>query len=502
MKRQTFSLIGILIILTLVFTIGIQLYRNIQNYSLNQRQLQSDIQLCLDNSVENYYAELAKSDVLPFTDKPFSKNKTTFRITSPDSIAMHFRQRTADREIIHRIESGKVVAHIDSLLKGGTPYAPVNVFKIDTLKNIEVDRISHINVIKNQLSADSLKNLRQLTSRIIISLTRDTLDFEKLNGYLQEELDRQKISINYGLLHYNRDSVAGSFNKAQLEQMPFKTVSKSTFLPQAQRLEMHFENSALAILERGLSDILVSLLFLLVIGGALGYLYQTIRSQKELAEIKNDLISNITHEFKTPIATVAVALEGIEHFNTANDPQKTQKYLAISNLQLQKLHTMVEKLLETATLDSDRLYLQKEPVTLQTMLQQLVEKYQALADGKEIDLQIPVSPISIEADPFHLENALSNLIDNAIKYGGDQIGVQLQQDGKTIITVTDNGGFIGPDQKEKVFEQFYRIPTGNLHDVKGFGIGLFYTRKIIEKHGGTIVLESGHQQTTFKLTLA
>jgi K+-sensing histidine kinase KdpD len=215
------------------------------------------------------------------------------------------------------------------------------------------------------------------------------------------------------------------------------------------------------------------------------------------------LISNITHEFKTPIATVNSALEGIANFNQQNDQEKTAKYIDISVGQLKKLNLMVEKLLETATLESEALEIRKEPINLSQILHTLLEKYKMVAGDKAIIFHEHAQDVIIEADPFHIENAISNLIDNAIKYGGDKIEISLaHNNGKAQVVVNDNGGFIEKSQKERVFDKFYRIPTGNQHDVKGFGIGLYYTKKIIEKHGGTIQLVLKPQLTSFEVAIS
>jgi signal transduction histidine kinase len=282
--------------------------------------------------------------------------------------------------------------------------------------------------------------------------------------------------------------------------MPFSTVSKSTFLPRGQKLEMYFENTALTVLKRGIIDILMSVIFLLVIAGAFYYLYQTIKNQKEIAEIKEDLIGNITHEFKTPIATTLAAIEGIELFNPENNPEKTKKYLGISKSQMLKLNLMVEKLLETATLDSEQLILKKEDIDPIPVLKSLVQKFQTLTPEKQINLVTPPKILPINVDPFHFENVISNLLDNALKYGGNEVRITIDRGTNTRIRIWDNGGNINSDQKERIFEQFYRIPKGNLHDIKGFGIGLYYVKKIIEKHNGKIELESKANSTSFNTT--
>jgi signal transduction histidine kinase len=195
-------------------------------------------------------------------------------------------------------------------------------------------------------------------------------------------------------------------------------------------------------------------------------------------------------------------LEAIQHFGALKDPEKTQKYLAISDKQLTKLHLMVEKLLETATLDSENLLLQKEPLDVVDFIQKITEKQQALTTEKTISFSSNIERFSVDLDTFHFENAINNLIDNALKYGGDQIEVNVTKVLETIeITVADNGGTIDKSQREKIFDKFYRIPKGNTHNVKGFGIGLYYTKKIVEKHNGTIQLVPNTKHTIFKITL-
>ena len=267
------------------------------------------------------------------------------------------------------------------------------------------------------------------------------------------------------------------------EILPLSTLSKSTYIKPEERIQLHYSNPLAETFKRSLTGILLSLMLSLVVILSLFYLLHIIKKQKELAEIKNDLISNITHEFKTPIATVTTAIEGIKNFNQNNDKEKTNKYLDISNQQLQKLHLMVEKLLETATLDSDKLIINKEAVEIVSMLKALVNKHQLLVVDKVVSFSTNISSLTIEVDPFHFENAISNLIDNAIKYGGDEIQLNLNSLLEQVeITVADNGGKIDKSQREKIFDKFYRIPTGNVHNVKGFGIGLFYTKKITENY--------------------
>ena len=517
MKKPQFKRIGILIGATLLISIGVQIYRNITQFRLIESQLVNDIQGSLDTALDEYYAEIAKNDVFTLTDnmqgfewkeddssktdsittKVFLSKSLCDSIPSADSIndSNDFFERVGKSKIILKARSSAEEVFSDSMLQSED--GKTLRFNREGANHIQVDKINEINIFRGLEPADSLRSLKRLTSQIIISITRDSLDFEKINDYLQAELVRKKIDINYGLLHFDGDSLNGAYNEVEALEMPFKTVSKSTFLPRNQKLEMYFENTALTVLGRGIAEILTSILFLAVIAFAFYYLYQTIKNQKELADIKADLIGNITHEFKTPIATTLSAIEGIELFNPSNDPEKTKRYLGISKMQLFKLNQMVEKLLETATLDSEQLGLKPETIDPLPVLRSLVQKYQTINPEKTIELILPSSIRPIHVDPFHFENVISNLLDNAEKYGGNEIQVSLEQNEKNKIRVWDSGGTISSTDHDRVFEQFYRVPKGNLHDVKGFGIGLYYVKKIIEQHGGKITLESRKNSTSF-----
>ncbi len=162
---------------------------------------------------------------------------------------------------------------------------------------------------------------------------------------------------------------------------------------------------------------------------------------------------------------------------------------------------MVEKLLETATLDSDSLELNMDSYNISEVLSSIIEKYRI--QNKQKTLNVALDPEALcKVDIFHFENAVNNVIDNAFKYGGDIIDIKLfQQDSAVLISISDNGKTLSKTNKDKIFEKFYRVPKGNTHDVKGFGIGLYYTKTIIEKHDGKITLDLSNDRTTFKIEL-
>lgn len=332
-------------------------------------------------------------------------------------------------------------------------------------------------------------------------MVKDSIEFNKLSKALDKELLRKNIDIQYNLQHFKADTIFRQFPKDSIPKLPLSAISGTTYLPKDQKLQITFSDPTQLILKRSFTEIILSLLLSLSVIFCLLYLLKTINKQKKIDEIKNDLISNITHEFKTPITTISTAIEGIKNFNAVDDKEKTNRYLNISTEQLKKLEIMVEKLLETASLNTDKLNFNKEEINAVDFIKANIEKHKMNSE-KEIHFNSDQPIINLNVDVFHFENVISNLIDNAIKYGGTTITIAIIQTLKQIeITVEDNGTGIEKTQREKIFEQFYRIPKGNIHDVKGFGIGLFYAKKIIEKHNGTLELLPNKTKTIFKITL-
>ena len=223
-----------------------------------------------------------------------------------------------------------------------------------------------------------------------------------------------------------------------------------------------------------------------------GLMLSTILRQKKLSEIREDFINNMTHELKTPLATVAAAVEALQHFGALQNPQKTQTYLAISQQELQRLSGLVDHVLHMAVAERQPLQLHPETVRPAELVAELVEQHQ-LTTAKAVRFAVDVAPAAIHCDRLHLRNVISNLIDNAIKYSREQVTITIQAQPESVgwrLTVTDDGIGIPKDYQPAVFDRFFRVPTGNLHPIKGFGLGLYYVRQVIERHGGRLQVQS------------
>lgn len=509
---NTTKLRGILyfIVFVIASTIAIQVYWNYKNYQINKQQLINDVQVSLDNSVALYYENLTKQNTLGlvFNDK------------EEDSF---FETDGKFSSIIKNINIDKDgVMQLDSINKDHVKN--ISVFrgeKADSLKEKTIKQENHFNLSDAQgkekfrrfkdslqkIKKDStpkilnrLNDLEFLTSQVIISVSSDSVNLQTIDSLLHLELQRKALNVDFGLTLDLPDNESQSFNFLE-EKNSISTVSKSSFLPENSILKIHFKNETKIILKRILSGILISTLLVIAVIACLFYLLKIINKQKELAEVKNDLISNITHEFKTPIATIGVALESIKDFNVIDDKEKTKNYINLSSTQLSKLNVMVEKLLETATLDSENLNLNKAPVNIVALTQTIVEKHKMQDKSKTLVFNASAEELITNIDVFHFENAINNIVDNAIKYGGDTIEIFVNRDIKnTILEIKDNGNTLTKQQASQIFDKFYRVPKGNTHDVKGFGIGLYYTKKIIEKHNATVNVIINNS-TTFKIII-
>lgn len=255
-----------------------------------------------------------------------------------------------------------------------------------------------------------------------------------------------------------------------------------------------FMNSKYAVLKAMAFTLIASVLLIILTAVSFLYTIRIILQQKKLSDLKDDFINNMTHELKTPIATITVAIEGMQKFNALNDAEKTQRYLQTSRNELIRLNDLVTKVLNIATFENQEIQLHKSRVDIDELLNNIVAT-EPLKTDKTVNLiYINKSKIStVEADEFHLRNVLSNLVDNAIKYSGNTVNIAVtcyKQDGYACFSVKDDGIGITDANLHLVFDKFYRVPTGNVHNVKGTGLGLSYVKHIIEAHGGSVTVKS------------
>ena len=250
------------------------------------------------------------------------------------------------------------------------------------------------------------------------------------------------------------------------------------------------------LIKKLLAQILFGLILLVLTGAAFIISFISLKRQMSLNIIRNEFVANISHELKTPVATVKVALEALQTFDLKNEPDKVDEYIRIAQVEMNRLEVLVQNVLTSSIYDgTSNGFMQTEKVSLKSIVDEVVKSMQIRL--KQIDAQLTVDAedldFTIDADRLHIQGVLINLIDNSLKYveGNPEIAVKLfEEKGRIILTVSDNGIGIPDEYISKVFDKFFRVPTQNRHNVKGYGLGLSYAAMVMKQHQGMISVEN------------
>lgn len=247
--------------------------------------------------------------------------------------------------------------------------------------------------------------------------------------------------------------------------------------------------------------------FLVIVILFFGYTLYVIINQRRLSEIQKNFINNLTHEFKTPIASIDLSAKVLSDPKIIQHPRRLEEYSRIIGEQTQRLSAQVEKVLQMATIERKRIQLQSKEINLAEFIRQSIAEFKTSQNGSEyqIELDLPSVEMVVKADPLHFSNVIFNILDNAFKYCDEvpHVRIRLEQIKKHIhVHFADNGIGIAKEYRRKIFGRFYRIPTGDIHNVKGFGLGLDYVKKITERHGWKIeVADNSPKGSIFTITI-
>jgi len=250
-----------------------------------------------------------------------------------------------------------------------------------------------------------------------------------------------------------------------------------------------------AIISEIAPQILFSAFITIVITGAFFLMFRNLRAQQRLMELKNDFISNVTHELKTPIATVSVALEALKNFKAMDDSKLTEEYLEIAQRELDRLSVMTEKVLKASVFESKGIEFTPEKIDFDELLQQVLESSKALLEKRDAKVNVTRNGtnFNVFGSATHLTSVIHNLLDNALKYSPDKpvINIELKENDQAFtFTIADQGMGIPEEYQKKIFEKFFRVPTGDVHNIKGYGLGLSHVASIVKSHNGRIDVTS------------
>jgi two-component system, OmpR family, phosphate regulon sensor histidine kinase PhoR len=306
-----------------------------------------------------------------------------------------------------------------------------------------------------------------------------------------------------GLWQIERQS--GQFKEWYEDTVNYKTNTVPIVPPKASPSEMYSEEwlfitvpDVTRIVYKSLSlPIIIAILFTIVICAAFYLTIHTMLRQKKLSEIKNDFINNMTHEFKTPIATISLAVDAIRNEKVQGDKEKLKYFGDIIKEENQRMNRQVETILKSALMDRQEVQLNLKPLHVHTIINDVADNFILRLQEKDGTLETDLKATTdlIEGDEVHISNLVNNLMDNAVKYSKENVPPKICLTTSStvkhfILRIEDNGIGMTRETVKRIFEKFYRAHTGNIHNVKGFGLGLSYVKTVVEAHEGTIKAES------------
>ncbi|MBK7215311.1 MAG: HAMP domain-containing histidine kinase [Bacteroidales bacterium] len=501
MKKQVFLIIIVMVSLAMATLIGIQVYWIRNSIELREanfrRSVDEAVNIALSkletiefarriNSGDSIQGQLMLRDAdrLPPPGSP-----PTDRTTVDTGIRMVKPGNEGDINMLNMPGNRNAVPDIQNSSPRGNP----NDF-IGRKQKADIEGLRRKNMLMNRIMNQVLgsETRRNIEERITPGLI-DTL--------LKEEFVMKGINLSYEFGVYNpgRNRIVlektGHFNKELLESgysfplMPGNGITTTDFLL------IYFPDKSQHTFLNLWGMLLVSLALVVIIIAAFAYSMFTIIRQRKLSELKNDFINNMTHEFKTPISTVSLACQALTDKDFPRSEDMYDTYIHIIEDENKRLGLMAEKILQTAILEKGKLNLRVETVDLHSLISDVIKNIAIqveIRDGSiTTDLKAGVS--LIKADKMHISNVIYNLLDNANKYSPRKPLIHLStsdSENGIVFRVKDNGIGISKVNQKKIFEKLYRVPTGDVHNVKGFGLGLSYVKFVVEKHGGTIQVES------------
>ncbi len=493
---RLYSIIAIMS-LALLGIIGIQVSLLKRSLEANRANFEAGVNDALHEVVSQMEAQRMKTHVVSMQDRV-----EVIRERGPmmGRIPMDLRDMTADVEEIQMFEwrdSMELVFETDS----GVHRKPSTTVVWMSGSSIRTEAEDQILRVEIQGDPGSV-NLMKSTLEKLEGMAENTpirVDTTVVEDLLTRKLKDQGLDLDYEFQVYLdtaknlMDSYASLLSKetsVRHEIELFPNLSRNN----PPKLVVLFPGESSYLFQSIWREAAGSLLFSTIILLCFGLTVWTIFRQKRLSEMKNDFINNMTHELKTPIATIGLAAESLAQQRHQADPAFIERYTGIIREENKRINQQVERVLQAAQFDKQEIELNKTTVEMKDLLAEAIRHYQLQVEerGGSLSLDLEGQPV-IRADRDHLLHVVTNLLDNANKYspGSPQITVSCKQrKGWTDILVTDRGKGISKSNQQAIFKRFYRESTGMLHEVKGFGLGLSYVREVVEAHGGEVSVSS------------
>lgn len=390
---------------------------------------------------------------------------------------------------------------------------PLQAIETAPPREIKSDKDALRSRIKQIADDTALVQSSFFASRMVqeLLLNRQKTIPERINLLLLDSLIKatfyeNKIiaSYRYEIKHASEEllGLLDENNKAGMRYFGVR-IFQNDFFEKPFYLVLQLERQTLSFFKNISNLLFLSIFTIIIIAGSFLYVINGLLKQKKLSEMKTDFVNNMTHELKTPIATISLASEALMDTDLNPNQERIFRYGKMIFDENQRLKELVERILSTSMFDKGGFNLQLETVSIHDVLQLVLEQNNLRFEERKaaIETQFLAETDIIVADPMHIMNVFYNIIDNSLKYSKLPLKINVQtknQRSGVLIAIKDNGIGMHTDQQKRIFEKFYRVPTGDKHDVKGFGLGLTYVKKVVEAHGGYITVESIiHKGTTF-----
>ncbi|PWK72488.1 signal transduction histidine kinase [Mucilaginibacter oryzae] len=489
MMQKNARLIIVICASAIAMVLLLQFYWVKNYYAVNQATFEKEVNMAFEDALKKEFS--LRCDTIQMLIAKHLMDTSEFRITSKWDSTKNGQIYTIANA--HRLKDAFKFSSVSfreinkAVMPGDTAFKWVIAKRFAYNLRTE-DLQNHIVYYRTQ----------NLGAFMVDEVSKYDFDTVRLRPVLKKYLNERGINIPFGFYLRERDSTfnRSHFDKKLLDKFPIITKSYPTYQQNSKQqfVRALFSNPFTYVIARTGYMFAGSLLLIAVVAFSLIYLLRLLLREKRLSAIKNDFIGNITHEFKTPIATASAAIEALSGFGVLNDPTRTQRYLSHSKNELDKLSALVDKVLNIAVHENSGFNIKPEPVNIDTEIQYLLTNTSALPGKKIHWLYNNSTGLSIvKADRLYFQHAINNIIDNAVKYSKDgdmyiNVHVSLKNN-FLIIAVTDDGVGIAANDLPLVFEKFYRVPTGK-HKVKGHGLGLSYVKSIVERHSGWCKIES------------
>ena len=517
MIRQNLTLITVLVSVALIGLIAVQVFWIRNAVQLKEDEFNRNVHEALDKLVVHLEKSSAAAKIRKKVKfrKQVATEKTISNLFTGDSIS----GKTGKERIVVKIleelsidSNGVVTTSIKE-----NEYEGDSTHTIDGYPSQVRDPSSDIAKLKMELIENRAAMFNDIFDELVsINIYKDykpVVDSMLLDSILRNELLERGIVADYVYsIREQERADPKRFENSSVEKDTSTRVFRVNLSPnnifvKPVYLNLHFPREKNYLLKTLWILLSASGLVILVLIGSFYYTISTIHRQKRYSQIKNDFIGNMTHEFKTPISTIALAGEMLSDSAVKKTPEKVDRFVKMIQEENKRLGVLVESILQTAVLDKGDFKLKRTAFDLHDVISSAIEKVQLQVDqkGGRLRAALDAKDASLYADKVHITNIVYNLLDNALKYSKDvpDITIATQNIGQGIVlSVRDNGIGISKENQKKVFEQFYRVSSGNVHNVRGFGLGLSYVKAIVQKHGGEITLDSElGKGSTFKVYL-